>query len=214
MAYNPPFEYSITPETIEPGTHWVSIHLKNIGKKPMMNLDVRMVSNDPLRINTVDRGGYINMLNPGDERVVPVQIEANRGAWVYLHVEYWLDDELFHWESPNVWLKIRRDPARIMTLFSLEGPEYSVNEKASVEATIVANLPTDPIRLDFWVEMADGKFEFFKTIDIPPMDKGEYKTITTQFVPEQEGLYSIYAYLFDGNRRVDRKIEQIRVLES
>jgi len=214
MAYNPPFEYSITPEIVEPGTHWVSIHLKNIEKKPIMNLDVRIISNDPLRINTLDRGGYINMLNPGEERVVPVQIEANRGAWVYLHVEYWVDGELMYWESPNVWIKVRRDPARIMTLFSLGGPEYNVGEEASIEATIVANLPTDEMRLDFWVETADGEFESFKTVNISPMETGDYKTITTQFVPEAEGLYSIYAYLFDGNRRVDRKIEQIRVLES
>jgi hypothetical protein len=214
MAINPPFEYSITPEIIEPGTHWVSIHLENTGKQPMMNLDVRMISNDPLRIRTLDRGGYINMLNPGEERVVPVQIESNRGAWVYLHVEYWLEDELIHWESPNVWLKVRRDPARIMTLFSLEGPQYNVGEKASVEATIVATRPTDPMRLDFWVETAAGEFESFKSVDVNSIENGEYKTITTSFVPDQEGLYSIYAYLFDGNHRIDRKIEQIRVLES
>ena len=102
MALNPPFEYSISPERIESGTSWVSLHLKNTGRKPMMNLDVRLISNDPLRIRSLDRGGYINMLNPGEERVVPVQIEANQGAWVYLHVEYWLDDALFYWESPNV----------------------------------------------------------------------------------------------------------------
>lgn len=212
MTYNPPFEYTITPETVEPGTHWVSIHLKNIGKKPMMNLDVRMISNDSLRIRTLDRGGYVNMLNPGEERVIPVQIESNRGAWVYLHVEYWLDVELFHWESPNVWIKVRRDPARIITLFSMEGPEYKIDELASIEATIIANLPTDTLQLDFWLETADGDFESFKTIDVGPLDTGEYKKITTKFVPEMEGLYSIYTYLFDGNRRVDRKIEQVRVL--
>jgi len=214
MAYNPPFEYSITPEKVEPGTHWVSIHLKNIGKKPLMNIDVRMISNDPLRIRALDRGGYINMLNPGEERVVPVQIEANRGTWVYLHVEYWLEEALIHWESPNVWIKVRRDPARIMTLFSMEGPDYNIADEAKMEATIVANLPTDMIRMDFWVETADGEFESFETIDIDPMETGEYKKITTKFVPDKEGLYSIYAYLFDGNRRVDRKINQIRVTGS
>jgi len=64
MAHKPPFEYTITPETVEPGTHWGSIHIKNIGKKPMMNLDVRMISNDSLRIRILDRGGYVRNL-PG-----------------------------------------------------------------------------------------------------------------------------------------------------
>ncbi len=214
MALNPPFEYSITPERVEPGTHWVSVHLKNIGNKPLMNMDVRLISNDPLRIRSVDRGGYVNMLNPGEERAVPVQIEANQGSWVYLHVEYWLDDEMLYWESPNVWIKVRRDPARIMTLFSVKGPELNLEEKVPVEATVVANLPIDSLRLDFWIEAASGKFESFQTADIDSMEADEVKTITTEFTPDEEGLYSIYAYLFDGDHRLDRKIEQLRVVEE
>jgi len=214
MAYNPPFEYSLAPETVEPGTHWISVHMKNTQKQPMMNMDVRLISNDTLRMRAVDRGGYINMLNPGEERVVPVQIEANQGAWVYLHVEYWLDDELFYWESPNVWINVRRDPARIMTLFSIKGPQMNLGEAVPVEATLVSNLDTEDLRLDFWVETAEGRFESFETVDIDPMDAGEIKTIETEFTPEEEGLYSIYAYLFEGNRRLDRMIEQLQVINS
>lgn len=212
MALNPPFEYSISPERIAPGTRWVSVHLKNTGRKPMMNMDVRLISNDPLRIRALDRGGYINMLNPGEERVVPVQIEANQGAWVYLHVEYWLDDEMFYWESPNVWIKVRRDPARIMTLFSIEGPQVKLGEEVPVEATLVADLPVEDLRMDFWIETASGKFESFSTIKVEPMDADEVRTVTTQFTPDEEGLYSIYAYLFAGNQRLDRMIEQLRVI--
>jgi hypothetical protein len=211
MAYNPPFECFLKPEIMESGTHWVSIHLKNSKKKPLMNLDVRLISNDSLRIRTVDRGGYLNMLNPGEERVVPVQIEANQGGWVYLHVEYWLDDELFYWESPNVWIKVRRDPARIMTLFSIMGSQLQPGEAAPIEATLVANLPTESLRLDFWVEAADGRFESFHSLDVDPMDAGEVKKIKTEFTPDEKGLYSVYAYLYKENRRLDRKIEHIRV---
>ena len=214
MAYNPPFEYSISPEEIEPGTRWVSVHLENITKEPLMNLDVRLVSTDPVRIRSLDRGGYINMLNPGEEHVVPIQIEANQGVWVYLHVEYWRDDELLYWESPNVWVKVRRDPAHIMTLFSTNGPQLELGQSVPVEATVVANRVTETLRLDFWVETADGKFESFETIDVEPMDAGEVRTVTSVFTPDDEGLYSIYAYLFDGNRRLDRMIEQLRVVES
>lgn len=213
MAYNPPFEYSLTPETVEPGTRWISVHLKNTKKQPMMNMDVRLISNDTLRMRALDRGGYINMLNPGEERVVPVQIEANQGSWVYLHVEYWFDDELFYWESPNVWINVRRDPARIMTLFSIKGPQMNLDETVPVEATIVSNLVTEDLRLDFWIETADGRFESFETVDIDPMDEGEIKTIETEFTPDEEGLYSIYAYLFEGNHRLDRMIEQLRVVK-
>ena len=154
------------------------------------------------------------MLNPGEEKVVPMQAEVNQGSWVYLHVEYWIDGELYYWESPNVWIAAERDPARIMTLFSMDGPQVIVGEDASVEATLVANLPTNPLRLDFWVETAGGKFEAFKSVDVAAMDNGEIRTITTQFQPDEEGLYSVYAYLFEGDRRLDRKIEQIQAVKS
>ncbi len=213
MAYNPPFEYSLTPEEVEPGTRWISVHLKNTGKQPMMNLDIRLISNDPLRIRALDKGGYINLLNPGEERVVPVQVEVNQGAWVYVHVEYWLDDKLNYWESPNVWIKARRDPARIMTLFSVEGPQANVGEEVPVEATLVASLPTESLRMDFWVETDDGQFESFETVDVESMEADEVRTIRTTFTPDQEGLYSVYAYLLDDDRRLDRMIEQLRVLK-
>ena len=213
MAYNPPFEYNITPEEVEPGTKWISVHLRNISKEPIMNLDVRMVSTDPVRIRSLDRGGYINMLNPGEERVVPIQVEANQGVWVYLHVEYWREDELIYWESPNVWVKVRRDPAHIMTLFSIGGPQLNLGESVPVEATVIADQVTDSLRLDFWVETADGEFESFETVNVEPMDADEVQTITTEFVPDVEGMYSIYAYLFDGNRRLDRMIEQLRIVK-
>jgi hypothetical protein len=214
MAYNPPFEYQITPETVEPGTRWLSVHLENTERQPLMNLDVRLISSDSLRIRSLDRGGYINMLNPGEEDVVPMQVEVNQGTWVYLHVEYWVEGELFYWESPNVWISAERDPARMMTLFSMGGPEVLVGTETPVEATLVANMPTDPLRVDFWVETAGGAFEAFDSADIAAMKEGEIRTVTTQFEPDDEGLYSVYAYLFEGDRRLDRKIEQIRVVDA
>lgn len=214
MAYNPPFEYNLTPETVEPGTRWISVHLENTEKQPLMNLDVRLVSNDPLRIRSLDRGGYLTMLNPGQEKVIPMQVEVSQGGWVYLHVEYWIEGEMFYWESPNVWISAERDPARMMTLFSMNGPQVSVDEETAIEATLTAIMPTDALRVDFWVETADGRFEAFASVDVDPMDDGEIRTVTSQFTPDEAGLYSVYAYLFDGDRRLDRKIEQIRVLAA
>ena len=214
MAVNPPFEYAITPQRIEGGTRWVSVHLKNISRSPMMNMDVRLISTDPLRIRALDRGGYVNMLNPGEDRVVPVQVEVNQGSWVYLHVEYWQDDELMQWESPNVWIKVRRDPARIMTLFATNGPQVHLGEQIPVEATVTADLPVEGLRIEFWIETASGQFEAFYSAAVEPLDAGEVRTLSTAFSPEEIGLFSIYAYLFDGDHRLDRMIEQLRVAET
>jgi hypothetical protein len=46
---------------------------------------------------------------------------------------------MFNWESPNVWIKVRWNPARIMTLISVVGPQVVLMEDVSVEAMLVAN---------------------------------------------------------------------------
>ena len=99
-----------------------------------------------------------------------------------------------------------------MTLFSIEGPQTILDEEVPVEATIVTDLPVEDLRIDFWIETAGGKFESFNSVDIEPTEANEVRTITTEFTPDEEGLYSIYAYLFDGARSLDRMIEQLKVV--
>jgi hypothetical protein len=45
------------------------------------------------------------------------------------------------------------------------------------------------------------------------MEAGESKKIRAQFTLDKPGMVGIYAYLFDGIRRLDRKIEKLRVIE-
>ena len=44
--YKPPFEYELTPETLEKGTHWLTLRLKNKEDDDLQYLDVKMHSID------------------------------------------------------------------------------------------------------------------------------------------------------------------------
>ena len=40
VRYKPPFEYELTPETLEKGTHWLTLRLKNKEDDDLQYLDV------------------------------------------------------------------------------------------------------------------------------------------------------------------------------
>ncbi|MFO7917760.1 MAG: hypothetical protein R6V13_06760 [Anaerolineae bacterium] len=43
------------------------------------------------------------------------------------------------------------------------------------------------------------------------LEPGEEATYSAQISPEEPGLYTLYAYLYDGVRRIGREVETIRV---
>jgi hypothetical protein len=75
-----------------------------------------------------------------------------------------------------------------MTLISIKGLQMQAGETVPVEATHVSDHPSDSLRLDFWIETTRGQFESFKTVDVEPMEADEVRTITTEFIPNEEGL--------------------------
>gem|GEM_PF-3383890 len=50
-----PFEYELSPESLEKGTRWLTVRLKNIGNDVMHNMDINMHSTDSLQISFASR---------------------------------------------------------------------------------------------------------------------------------------------------------------
>jgi hypothetical protein len=59
------------------------------------------------------------------------------------------------------------------------------------------------------VEDPSGKFEEQATIDIKELSIGEEARYTTEFTPKEIGYYNIYAYLYDGWRKIGHKTNSI-----
>jgi hypothetical protein len=51
-------------------------------------------------------------------------------------------------------------------------------------------------------------------VDTKPLSFGEEVRYSAEITPEEEGLYTIYAYLFDSGRRIGRKVDYVYVREA
>jgi hypothetical protein len=69
------------------------------------------------------------------------------------------------------------------------------------------------LRLEFWVEPPSGRSEEQATIEIKDLPVGEEARYTAEFTPQETGYYMIYAYLYDGWKRIDYKTESIYARE-
>jgi hypothetical protein len=59
-----PIEYELSPDTMERGSHWLTVRLKNTGDNDLKNLNRKMHSLDSLHISF----RYIYLLKPGEEK--------------------------------------------------------------------------------------------------------------------------------------------------
>ena len=100
VRYKPPFEYELTPDTLEKGTHWLTLRLKNKEDDDLQYLDVRMHSMDSLHISFRNHNDYIFLLRPEEERYLDFQVEANATSHLYASVHGRRNGDKFHWDSP------------------------------------------------------------------------------------------------------------------
>jgi len=92
---------------------------------------------------------------------------------------------------------------------SLNPNFLNFRETLSVEATIKGLQKSTELKLEFWVEMPSGKFEEQATMEIKDLPVGEEARYTAEFTPKETGFYTIYAYLYDGWRRIGHKTDCI-----
>jgi hypothetical protein len=59
------------------------------------------------------------------------------------------------------------------------------------------------------VKNPSGKSEEQVTIDIKDLPVGEEARYSAEFTPKETGYYTIYAYLYDGWRRIACKTESL-----
>jgi hypothetical protein len=64
------------------------------------------------------------------------------------------------------------------------------------------------------VEPPSGKSEKQATAEIKELSAGEEARYSSEFTPQETGYYSIYAYLYDGWRRIGHKTNYIYVQEK
>jgi hypothetical protein len=213
-----PIEYQLNPTEMEKGKQWLTLTLKNTGSKTLKRLDVELHSLDTFYlfpfIFPFGIGHYIEELKPNEEKEVIFQVNANGSADVYATIRARKDGDHFWWESGWTHISVSEQKAEIGRLVVLSHPYTTIGKTLSAEATIKSLGKGTGLDLEFWVETPSGNFEKQATIDIKELSVGEEARYTAEFTPKETGYYTIYAYLYDGYKRIGHNSYSIYAQEE
>jgi len=213
LRYKYPIEYELNPTDMGKGKQWLTLTLKNIGNKALKRLDVELHSLDTFYLSPLffpfGIGHYIGELQPDEEREVVFQVNAQGAAEVYATISARRDGKYFSWESGWTHISVSEEKAEICRLVVLSHPYTTIGKTLSVEATIKGLRKGTGLKLEFWVEPPAGKFEKQATIDIKELSVGEEARYSAEFTPKEIGYYTIYAYLYDGWKKIGHKTNSI-----
>jgi len=213
--YKHPIEYELNPTAVDEGNNWVTLKLKNIGSETLENLDVQLHSLDTYNLSVYGAssgfgaGQYLSELEPNEEKEVVFRINASGSAELYITIKGRKDGKYFWWESSWTQVKLITEKAEIGSLLVLSNTYTSIGKTISAEATIKGLQKSTGLKLEFWVEPPSGKSEKQATTEIKELSAGEEARYTAEFTPKETGSYTIYAYLYDGWKRIGYKTETI-----
>ena len=65
--------------------------------------------------------------------------------------------------------------------------------------------------IEFWVDMPAGESKSLVKEGLGHLSAREVVQPTVDLTPEEEGIYVLHAYLYDGPRRIGHEIEYLSV---
>jgi hypothetical protein len=205
-----PIEYDLSPDTLEKGTHWLTLRLKNIADESLHNLDIRMHSTDSLQISFRDSSDHIYRLQPDEENFLSFHVDVHGTASVYFSIRYFKAGGSFHWDSPWIRQQVLGDVAELEGI--LVSNSYGIiGRELEAEATIKGLGNSDGLDLQFWAETPSGKYEELADIKTKKLSREEEASYTAKITPKEEGYYTVYASLYDNRRRIGRHSDTLWV---
>jgi len=215
LRYKSPFEYELSPDTLDKGLRWLTLKLKNSGDKALEQLGVRLHSADTSYVLVYGTGEYVTYLKPNEERILSFQVFAGAlfegTTEVYTNMTGRKDGDPFYWESPWLSMMVTGEAAELESLFVLTHPYTAIGKTLEVKATIRALEKSDRLSLDIWVDTPSGKYEELAKIKAKKISAGEKSSYSAQMTPRETGYYKVYATLYDNYRRIGRKTDTIWV---
>ena len=205
-----PFEYELSPESLEKGTQWLTMRLKNEGDDKLHNLDIKMHPIDSLHISFRSPSDYIYRLTPNEEKYLNFQVDAHATTALYASIRYFKSGGQFHWDSPWIREEVLGEVAELESIL-VSNPYGTIGRDLEVEATVKGLGNSDGLDLHFWADTPSGKYEELAEIKTKKLSSGEEASYITKITPKEEGYYTVYATLYNNYRRIGRNSDTIRV---
>lgn len=209
-----PLACEVNPRSIPAGMHWLTVTVKNIGDQELTNLDVKLNSLDTYAIAVLGTGSHLAELLPNVEHEIPFQVRANLRAELYVSVDGWKALRFFHWESGAILIKVASEAAAIADLSAMTERHPPTGSAIRCEARVEGYRESEGLSLELWASTPNGELEELAIVEIKSLSPTETTVYAVEFTPQEEGLYSLYAYLYKDAKRIDRRVEHVYVMET
>jgi len=214
MGTREPFRYDLQPTSVDEGRTWLSVTLENVSSNPLRGLEVSLNSLDAYSIEAVGKGAYVPVLDPGGKEVIAIQVQARLSGSLYIAVDGEGGREPFHWESPDITITVSDQVAGMASLLTLADTAVKVGEMMRCEAIIRGRAESEGLKLEFWAKTPSGTFEELAIVETKALGPGEEARYVAEVEAEEGGRYTVYAYLYDGSKRIGRRVESMIVEEA
>jgi hypothetical protein len=211
MRLKYPFEVEVKPREVDFGLHWITVSLKNFSDDDLYNLDVKLNSLDSYYVWVYGSGQYVPNIESNETEIVPFQVSATGTTRVYVTASGRRNGDYFYWESPRFKLSVGREAAELRNLFVLSHPYTTIGKTIEAEAVIEGVAGGKSLDLQFWVDTPSGSFDKIADVETKVLDEGEEVKYSAEITPEEDGLYEIFAYLYDEQKMLGRKSNTILV---
>ena len=208
-----PIEYELSPDTLEKGTQWLTLRLKNVGNENLHNLDIKMHPTDSLQISFRDPNEHIYRLRSDEENYLSFQVDVHGTTSLYFSIRYFKEGGSFHWDSPWIRQQVLGEVAELEGIL-VSNPYGIIGKELEAEATIKGLGNSDELDLTFWMDTPSGKYEELAEIKTKKLSRGEEISYTAKITPKEEGYYTVYASLYDNRRRIGRHFDTLWVEKS
>lgn len=207
-----PIEYEIAPKSVRAGRSWLTVSLKNVSADSLTGLNARLNSLDTYAIDVPGDAEYISSLDPDEEAELHYQVAARQSGGLYVSVDGRWGGEPFHWECPSRRMAVGDQLAELVSVFVMSEPHPRPGEAITIEATLRGLTAAGGLILEFWVETPSGESISADKTATDMLAPGETETYKSdEFVPEEQGIYIVHAYLFDDTRRIGHERDYFSV---
>jgi hypothetical protein len=212
MAAKFPVEYQINPRSIRAGRSWLAVSLKNISEDDLTGLNVRLNSLDTYAIDVQADAKPVSSMEPDQREELHYRVGARQSGGIYVSLDGRWGGEPFHWESPSRRIAVGDEVAELVSVFGLTEPHPRPGEAITIEATLRGLTISSGLILEFWVETPSGESISVDKTATDPLSPGKVATYKSDpFVPEDQGIYVIHAYLFDDTRRIGHERDYLSI---
>jgi hypothetical protein len=208
----PPLAYGLAPQdVIHPGPHWVTVYLENIGDRDLERLSVTLRSLDEESVVVQGTENTVDALAVGEEEAIPFHIDVSRSGDIYVRVVGQQGAEPFSWESLGLLIRVNEEVAALIDFVAPAPPYPFRGTPAELEATVVGRILSKNLVLEFWAETPRGETQSLAKMGTEMLAAGEQQRYTATFTPEEEGIYILHAYLYDGANLIGHQTLELSV---